>query len=48
MRDIVSSVAVGKVSDKICVDLDKDEEVLQIHQNFQVVSQVDCFAISTL
>jgi exosome complex component RRP41 len=26
MRDLVASVAVGKVSDKICVDLDKEEE----------------------
>ncbi len=26
MKDLVASVAVGKVSDKVCVDLDKEEE----------------------
>ena len=26
MRDLVSSVAMGKIGDKICVDIDKDEE----------------------
>ena len=26
MEDLVCSVAVGKVGDKICVDLDKEEE----------------------
>ena len=26
MKDLVSSVAVGKIGDKICVDINKDEE----------------------